>query len=189
MSQSTTSLRLAPEGTAEPDPAPATGQALSTAPPRRPARKRAPAARTAAPDVIDLTKADDPAAGAAGALAAAVQQAVGDALREHLPGLLEHGLQGALAPLSGEVATAFADVEFSVQRTTVLETRATVAEARATAEEHRARTAEDRLDGTRARAALLEDQVAALRAQVAGLQAQVGELTPRPTGWLRRRRA
>ena len=173
MSQSTTSLRLAPGQAPEPDAAPA----------RRPPRKRPPADRTAAPAVIDLTKAEpaDPAA-----VGAAVRQAVDSALQEHLPAMLARGLQDALGPLSGEVATAFADVEFSVQRTAVLETRAVVAESRATAAEHRARTAEDRLDGTRARAALLEDQVAALKAQVAGLQDQVRELTAQ-RGWWRRR--
>jgi hypothetical protein len=132
--------------------------------------------------VLDLTAAERTAAADE-----VVAAAVGRSLREHLPALLDEGLQGALGPLSREVATAFADVEFSVQRTTVLETRAGVAEARATAAEHRARTAEDRLDATRARAALLEDQVAALRSEVAGLQGQVRELTDRPRGLFRRR--
>ena len=152
-------LRLAPEGAA----------------PAAPARRAAPRKRaTPAPAVVDLAAAERAAAVPEEALASAL----GRSLRAQLPALLDEGLQGALGPLARELATAFADVEFSVQRTTVLETRATVAEARAAAAEHRARTAEDRLDATRARAALLDDQVAALRA----------ELADRPRGLLRRRR-
>jgi hypothetical protein len=159
----TGALRLAPEGAA---PAPA---------PAPPARRAAPRKRaTPAPAVVDLAAAERAAAVPEEALASALSRS----LRAQLPALLDDGLQGALAPLARELATAFADVEFSVQRTTVLETRAGVAEARATAAEHRARTAEDRLDATRARAALLDDQVAALRA----------ELADRPRGLFRRRR-
>lgn len=59
------------------------------------------------------------------------------ALRRRLPALLAEHLDVALAPLSGEVATAFADVELSTQRVAEAEERARVAESALAASQHR----------------------------------------------------
>jgi len=92
---------------------------------------------------------------------AAVEGAVDRALRRRLPTLLGDGLDAALQPLAGEVATALADVEISTQQ--LVE------------EQERTRTAEAALAQARARVVELEQRVAAL--------------TTRPAGLFRRRRA
>ncbi|HVM26941.1 MAG TPA: hypothetical protein VM433_04620 [Mycobacteriales bacterium] len=91
---------------------------------------------------------------------AAVEGALDRALRRRLPDVLAERLDAALAPLAGEVATAFADVELSTQR---------VEQA-----EERARVAEQEL-------ARAQDRIAALEQRVVALQMQ-------PTGLFRRRR-
>lgn len=102
----------------------------------------------------------EPAASVPTLTARAVEAALDRALRRRLPGLLDQGLDSALAPLSGEVATAFADVEMSAQRVAEAEERAHVAESALAA-------AQDRL---------------------AALERQVGALQARPVGLFRRRR-
>ena len=96
--------------------------------------------------------------------ATAVEAAVDRALRRRLPGLLE----GGLAPLATEVATALADVEVSSRQLA--------------AAEERARTAEAALAAAVDRAAGLDRQVRVLTAQVVALQSQ-------PVGLFRRRRS
>jgi len=96
--------------------------------------------------------------------ATAVEAALDRALRRRLPALLE----GSLAPLAGEVATALADVEVSTRELARVEERAAGAEAA--------------LAAAHERAAGLEAQVRVLSAQVAALQAQ-------PVGLFRRRRS
>ena len=98
---------------------------------------------------------------------AAVEGALDRALRRRLPGLLGAGLEQALQPLSGEVATAFADVEIST--------------AQLAAAERRAELAEDGREVARARVQVLEAQVAQLEGRLAALEA-------RPVGLFRRRR-
>lgn len=102
---------------------------------------------------------------------AAVEAALDRSLRRRLPGLLDDRLDSALGqalrPLAGEVATAFADVEFSVQQLAAAQERAERAEQRAL-------TAEEALAQARIRAAVL--------------QAQVAQLQARPVGLFRRRR-
>ena len=96
--------------------------------------------------------------------ATAVEAAVDRALRRRLPALLE----GGLAPLATEVATALADVEVSSRQLA--------------AAEERARTAEAALAAATDRAAGLDRQVRVLTAQVVALQSQ-------PVGLFRRRRS
>jgi hypothetical protein len=86
---------------------------------------------------------------------AAVEGALDRALRRRLPEVLAERLDGALTPLSNELATALADVELSTQR---------VAQA-----EERARAAEQELTAARARIADLEQRVVALQTQPTGL--------------------
>ena len=95
--------------------------------------------------------------------ATAVEAAVDRALRRRLPGLLE----GGLAPVAGEVATALADVEASTRELAAAEERSRAAEAALAA-------AETRIAG-------LDRQVRVLTAQVVALQSQ-------PVGLFRRRR-
>ena len=98
---------------------------------------------------------------------AAVEGALDRALRRRLPGLLDAGLELALQPLSGEVATAFADVEIST--------------AQLAAAERRAELAEEERETARVR-------VQALEAQVAQLEGQLAARAARSSGLFRRRR-
>ena len=133
-----------------------------------------------APDAPDAVLAEDAAAllrrGAVRAVdVAAVEGALDRALRRRLPALLDAGvaaaldapLRAALEPLSGEVATALADVEISTQRLLEAERRAELSEAATT---------------------IARGQVAALEAQVAELEQQVAALQAQPVGLFRRRR-
>lgn len=86
---------------------------------------------------------------------AAVEGAVDRALRRRLPDLLADQLDTALTPLSGEVATALADVELATEHVV--------------AAEERARAAEEELTAARARIAELEHRVVALQMQPTGL--------------------
>lgn len=83
---------------------------------------------------------------------AAFEGAVDRALRRRLPALLGEALVPALAPLSGEVALAFADVEVTTRE---------LAEAR-----EAGRVLQAELVAARERVALLERQVAALQEPV-----------------------
>lgn len=86
---------------------------------------------------------------------AAVEGALDRALRRRLPELVSGQLQTALAPLAGELATAFADVELSSSRVTAADARAA--------------SAEQALATSERRVAELEAQVSALQAQPVGL--------------------
>ena len=97
---------------------------------------------------------------------AAVEGALDRALRRRLPGLLDTGLELALQPLAGEVATAIADVEITTEHLGVAERRAAVAEGA--------------LEAARLRVQQLE-------ADVAQLQGQVAVLSARPAWPFRRR--
>ena len=91
---------------------------------------------------------------------AAVEGALDRALRRRLPGLLGDALTPALAPLSGEVALALADVEVTTRE---------LAEAR-----EAGRVLQAELTAAQERVALLERQVAVLQ---------------EPAGFFRRRRS
>ena len=91
---------------------------------------------------------------------AAVESALDRALKRRLPGLLGETLAPALAPLSGEVALALADVEITTRE---------LAEAR-----EATRVLQAQLTTERERVAVLERQVALLQ---------------EPSGFFRRRRS
>lgn len=108
---------------------------------------------------------------------AAVESALDRALRRRVPVLLD----GALQPLSGEVATALADVQVSTRELAEAEQRAAAAEASL-------RQVREELGATRDELCASAEALAEARAEQAGLRAELAVLQSKPGGLFRRRR-
>lgn len=108
---------------------------------------------------------------------AAVESALDRALRRRLPPLLE----GALAPLSGEVATALVDVEVSTRELAEAEQRALRAEA--ALGQVRAE-----LDATREELRASAEALTEAHEERVALRAELAVLQAKPAGMFRRRR-
>lgn len=108
---------------------------------------------------------------------AAVESALDRALRRRLPPLLD----GALGPLSGEVATALADVEVGTRELAGAEQRAAAAEASL-------RQVRAELGTTRDELRVSAEALSEAHVERAGLRAELAVLQAKPAGLFRRRR-